>query len=367
MRKFAFYIIFVFVAISSCRKEIYPPSTEGIPIFKMSGTLDGQPFNLNAGQNGLYLNSSVVQNSFGVYELRSDFNQLGCVGCPPVMSILVNDNEVMEFGTPCTPDVLTEGSLPLAEQDNSSNYLSLNFNTPNQPGNIFSWNFGDGSQDTGHDPHHEFSAPGTYNVTLNISNGPGLNDDVIITQSVLVGAPTYLSAPFEIHNLQGDNWEFDYPNNLSPGLQITSWTINGVEYFGNNLNFNSDGQLNVCLNFYNSIANEAGSYCVAFDGDESGQVNGFLNYQWEAQDLNIGKLQMMYHKNGETYTSLTSLNQGIGAGLQILSVADYSERIDGRIAKKVQVEFSLWMVNISNPTDVIRFENVSAILGFAYE
>ncbi len=367
MRKIAILSFLVVTVFFSCRKEQYPLSAEGIPVFIMSGILDGQPFSLNAGQNGIYLNSDAVQNNFGVYELRCNFNQTGCQGCPPAMSILVYDNEVLEFLTPCTPDVLTEGNLPFAQFDNTSNYLEVNFNTPNQPGNNFNWNFGDGNQAVGHNPHHVFSAPGTYTVSLEILNDPGSNDDVNITQSVLIGVSTFLSKPFEIHNLPGENWEFEYPNNLPPGLQITSWTINGNEYFGNDLNFNSDDHLIVCLNYYNSIVEESGFYCVEFNGNTFSQVNGFFSYQFEAQDLNIGKVEMRYIKNGQTYSSLTALNQSPDATMQIISMSEYPEGIDGRSAKKVDVEFGLWMVNISNPSDVIRFENVSATLGFAYE
>jgi PKD repeat protein len=368
MKKYSVLFI-AFVVISSCKREEYPEPVVSVPQFKMTGTLNSQPFELSAGVNNIYLDANTVQNEFGVYELQSKFNDLSCSGCEPVLSILLNEIETLEPGTPCSGHVLENGPVFLATQDNTSDFLEVHFHAPNQPGNNYSWNFGDSSTGSGHDPNHIYSNPGTYEVTLTID---GDDDHSVITQSVIVGSSMFLSMPFQITNLPGgedeDEWELSYPNNLPYYLEITNWTINGEVYTGNHLHFEDNNTVEVCLHFHNSILNEDGYYCVEFDGASDEQINDFFSYQWEAQDLNIGKAEFRYRNNaGEIFTSITSLNNNSNSTIQITSVEDYTAGIDGSSAKKVNAKFSLWMVNVIDPTDIIHFENVSATLGFVLE
>ncbi|MBX7050824.1 MAG: PKD domain-containing protein [Flavobacteriales bacterium] len=362
-------ILIGILLITSCKRESYPDAVESVPVFKMSGSLNGAPFSLAAGQNDIYMNSSAIQNEFGVYELKCEFDQVSCSSCSPVFSLLINDNETTEPGAPCTPDVLDTGQLPLVISSNTSDFLELEFHVPNDPGYEYSWDFGDGNTAGDvHNPVHTFPNPGTYIVTAMLEDESPSNHDVIIQQSVLVGNSMFLSRPFNIQNMPGDDWKFSYnESQIQSYLHVDGWEINGNTYFGSEVEIDFEGQIEARLNFTNITLGITGFYQVTFDGDDSGQVPDLFTYQWEAQDLNIGKVEFSYtNANGVQYTSRTPLNQSPDSFLEITAVSNYDEEINGHPAKKVEAIFSLKMVNIDDPDDVIEFENVEAELGFVY-
>ena len=363
------YISALIVLLSACKRESYPENVVGDPVFKMEGMLNGAPFSLAAGQNGLYMNAAAIQNEFGVYELNCAFENITCSTCSPVFAILINDSETSEPGAPCTPDVLETGQLPLVISSNSSDFLELEFHVPNDPGYIYSWDFGDGNTAGDvHNPEHTFPNPGTYLVTVTLEDESPSNHDVIIEQTVLVGNSMFLSKPFNVQNLAGDEWKFSYnESQLPPYLQVDGWLINGNTYSGIEVEIEFDDQVEAQLNYTNTALGESGYYKISFDGEDNGQVPDLFTYQWEAQDLNIGKIEFSYtDNNGHQYTSKTPLNQNVDSYMEITDVSDYPDGLNGRPAKKVNAIFTLKMVNILDPDDIIEFENVVAELGFAY-
>ncbi len=365
MKKYLY--ILIILSIASCKKQTYPESTSEVPVFKMAGTLNGAPFSFAAGQQGVYMSSDAIQNDFGVYELNCRFLETDCAGCAPIMDFLITNNQAQQQGEACDPDALEIGEIPLATQTNSSDFLEIHFHAPDQPGNNYEWDFGDSQTGSGDNPHHEYDEPGLYVVTLQSENGSGSDDDVIIRQQILAGTPEYISMPFNILNLPEEEWEFVY-GILPPNLEVVSWTVNGNDYYGNNLHFEGEDEINVCLNFINTSLNQTGFYCVEFHGENNGQVNDFFSYQWEAQVMNFGKAECRYRNaSGEIYTSVTELNQSPDSFIQIQSVEDYEDGLDGSNAKKVLASFNLWMINTTNPDDIIHFENVTTTLGFAVE
>ena len=96
-----------------------------------------------------------------------------------------------------------------------------NTSTTNPSGQTISsyqWSFGDGTSSTVQSPSHTYSQPGTYQVTLTVSNGSGLCTDQI-TKTVTVNAiPT---ASFTATTVcQGDATQF---TSTSTGDQINSY------------------------------------------------------------------------------------------------------------------------------------------------
>lgn len=365
------FVIFLALAAGSCKREPYPEAIVDEPIFKMSGTLNGSAFSLAAGQNDLYMDASSIQNEFGVYELTCNFEKVSCSSCDPIFSFLINDSETSPQGAPCTPDVLESGQIPLVINSNSSDFLELNFNLPNLPMDYeISWNFGDGNTaGNDHNLDHIYQSSGTYVVTVFLEDESPSGNDVTIRQSIKVGSSMFLSKPFDVQNLPGDGWKFYYnESQIQPYLHVDGWEINGNSYSGNMIEIDSDDVIVARLNFTNTILNETGFYEITFDGDENGQIPDLFFYNWEAQDLNIGKIELVYTSNeGQRYSSMTPLNNAPDSFFEILEVLDYENGISGKAAKKVDVLFTLKMINVDEPTDVITFENVNAELGFVYE
>ena len=92
----------------------------------------------------------------------------------------------------------------------------------------YSWNFGDGSTATGVSRYHQFTAPGTYTVTLTVTDDGGLTNS--ITQTVQVTAPN--QAPTAAFNYSPTNpgvgaWvRFDASSSADPDGSITAYSWN---------------------------------------------------------------------------------------------------------------------------------------------
>ena len=56
-----------------------------------------------------------------------------------------------------------------------------------------SWNFGDGESSTAQNPPHTYAAAGTYTVSLRVTDGAGLKDDIVRSVTVSVAAPATMT------------------------------------------------------------------------------------------------------------------------------------------------------------------------------
>lgn len=70
----------------------------------------------------------------------------------------------------------------------------FNASTSTVNGGTYSWNFGDGSTATGLTPTHAFGAPGTYTVTLRVTNPQGQSAATSRTVTVAATSPTVSSS-----------------------------------------------------------------------------------------------------------------------------------------------------------------------------
>ncbi len=83
----------------------------------------------------------------------------------------------------------TGGQAPIANFSHTVNGNTVNFNNSSQHGQSYQWNFGDGSTSAELSPSHQYAGPGTYQVTLAVSNQCGTQQS---SQSVTVQSTTSL-------------------------------------------------------------------------------------------------------------------------------------------------------------------------------
>ena len=62
--------------------------------------------------------------------------------------------------------------VPMADFSYTADSLTVLFQNQSQGALSYLWEFGDGSSNTGENPQHAYPAPGVYEVTLTVSNGP---------------------------------------------------------------------------------------------------------------------------------------------------------------------------------------------------
>ena len=60
------------------------------------------------------------------------------------------------------------------------------------------WDFGDGNTGTGATASHTYNTPGTFDVTLTVTDSCGYSDDVTVAEAVTIGQiNVYLPAIFK--------------------------------------------------------------------------------------------------------------------------------------------------------------------------
>ena len=120
-----------------------------------------------------------------------------------------------------------------------SNQL-VNFSNTSSGGNIYYWDFGDGTSSTAeHPPAHSYPLPGTYTVVLTVSNGAtefmetpcGCTDTATAIITVLADTgPTITSLNCKEMLCPRDTITYF----VSPGCAPYNWTVNGGTIIANN-------------------------------------------------------------------------------------------------------------------------------------
>ncbi|WP_298741375.1 PKD domain-containing protein [uncultured Chitinophaga sp.] len=160
---------------------------------------DGSPRSTAARPSHIY-------NNAGVYPVVLNYTTTrGCKGTASTSEpVRIYEKPVPDFSSPEAPQICGNNQV--------------HFNATTNIGQNFSWNFGDGTRGHGQHTTHSYRAPGTYSVTLTVSNNG-------CTESIT--KPAYITAvnPFPRFSMQDINCDqrttisFD---EHSPG-DISSW------------------------------------------------------------------------------------------------------------------------------------------------
>ncbi len=142
--------------------------------------VDGWDWSFGDGGSSSAQNPSYSYASAGTYAVSltaSSSSQACSDGETKLAYVTVGDVPVANFsGSP------TSGNAPL-----SVNFTDLSSGSPT----AWSWTFGDGGSSNSQDPSHGYGSPGTYTVTLNVSNACGADGETkvgYITVNEVVGA-----------------------------------------------------------------------------------------------------------------------------------------------------------------------------------
>ena len=154
----------------------------------------------------------VCLSSYGVYLMADDF------------AVTVNlETPEIESDFSLTPET---GSAPLAVQ-----FTDLSLGNPNN----WYWSFGDGNTSTLQNPSHVFQDPGTYEVTLTVSNDTDSDTSPPKLVEVLTPVEIYLSESFE--SGLPDGWTIIDNNGETFEISNSDDDINFLKrLFGSNAN-----------------------------------------------------------------------------------------------------------------------------------
>lgn len=152
----------------------------------------GAPINSNISAVGTYTYMLIVTNPAGT--------------CSDTATVVVRIHPVPTAGFSFTPNNACAGT----------NVAFTNTSTGTTAGTTYLWNFGDGFTSTATNPTHAYTAGGTFNVTLTVTNGPGCT-------STFVLPVTALAIP--VPSIIGDDGDGNTTNCLLPADPTTSETV----------------------------------------------------------------------------------------------------------------------------------------------
>jgi PKD repeat protein len=204
--------------------------------------------------------------SVGTHTLHVDFTPTDAVNYTNAtadVTISVSGNRFIPTAN-FTADV-TSGPAP----------LSVEFTDSSENATAWSWNFGDGQTSTVQNPIHKYNSPGTYTVSLNVSNADGYNISTksnlitvnsttpLVTDGLVVYYDGSLSGNSLLADLSGNN-------NTGYATSVTPWTnqLTGADYVNlNGVNSKIDVSNNAQTNVSSPISIEF-----------VGSINEFVKY-----------------------------------------------------------------------------------------
>ncbi|MEO1058216.1 MAG: PKD domain-containing protein, partial [Actinomycetota bacterium] len=158
------------------------------------------PLPIVAGEPAVFTDTSTDDGSivsrawdFGDGTTSTDINPSVTFGTPGTrtVTLIATDNDGLSRSTAQSVDVLARPTavfdLMQVPAGPGATVEFVDRSTDDAPITSWDWSFGDGATSTDRDPTHDYTAPGTYEVTLTVTDSGGLTDTSTIT--VVIGTP----------------------------------------------------------------------------------------------------------------------------------------------------------------------------------
>jgi len=241
-----------------------------------------------------------------------------------------------------TPPVGDAGPDQTVDEDTS---VTFNGGSSDNVGVVsYQWNFGDGSTASGITTSHTYSTPGTYTVTLTVTDGAGLSDSDTLIMTVRDTTPPVVEAgPDQTVNEDTSVTFNGGGSNDNAGIVSYQWNF-GDGGTGNGITvshtYSTPGTYTVTLTVDDAAGNgpvsdtltvtvldvtppvgDAGpdqtvdeDTSVTFDGGGSSDNVGIVSYQWNFGDGGTGSgiINSHIYSTPGTYTVTLTVTDGAG-------------------------------------------------------
>jgi PKD repeat protein len=179
------YIGLILILIfESCKTIDDPVITIEDPVFRVVGTVNNQPLEIQAGIDNYIMETSYTYDiEKGVFDFKGSLQQSGCVNCPSSLFITIRNYTQ----SPVDQSVVIDSAFvtdyySIRTSDDSPTSFKLNFQGQNF-GNAAThfWNFGDGNSGSDEDEEYIYNHPGEYTVLYKAAYAGGCVDSIVNT------------------------------------------------------------------------------------------------------------------------------------------------------------------------------------------
>ena len=347
--------------LTSCERKQLPEPVIEEPDFKLNGTINGNPFSMIAGENNMQADAHVFQDAFGVFHYESALETSNCSDCSGALRIHCTSTQAYSNGeTPTEFADIYSGGKPLLTSEPAQNFMGIQLSASAlNPGEFF-WMI-DGFQNfTTPVLEYEFDIPGLHQVILQTTLPSAC--EVIIAQTIFAGSPEPCAVPFEVIDLGGNVFQAAINQDMPEGLTLIAWNFDGAIVEGNQTTMAAPLaplSPHFIEAYFVNAQGTSGSYSFSWFSDGIGDcVQSFdWNYLSPAPELN--RISVSYvSPDGKSYSSITDMNNDPSSFFQFNDIAAYDLSIDELPTRMVNLEFSLYLVNEDDPTDILWMENV---------
>lgn len=363
-----------------CSKRELPANQIGEVQFMFDGTIGAEPVVYQAGVNGLYMYSGFFKDSQGLWTLKTQFAQQGCVNCDSFLSFELKDVAVSNdstlsgtvfdiFGS--TGGVFDSYSLDSIEQtlQTETFFFSADFT----PGNHY-WYFDDGSIDSGTYVTKNFQTLGMKNVrhvveylgnTDSLSNSFNADLQSLCRPHFSISTDT-LTHQVVVQSLAGgfSSFSWDFGNGTFTNTQTSGAAYNLPGLYTVTLTASSPS---CSLMTYKQKANFTGNpyYPVANFG-YGANLNTITSF---VPRLNTSAFIISLKREGKVYHSYKKLKDIDQSGNPVFTaevVEGYIKNEKGNNTVKVKGRIDTWLYNEINPNDSIKITSNKLTIAAAY-
>lgn len=348
-----FILTFGLVLFSSCTKNQIQVPVENEPVFTIDGTLGGEAFNLTAGDNNAYMETSTeLSNGVRVFSGNLTDGETS-------IEIGIFDGNIDNPNHAAEADLINV-PLKFARQP-SDPLLVLSKDVLNQYQNIESIKWFINGSSAGSD-YAYIMEPGKYDVCAIISflGSGGMTAE--LCDEIIVGYERSANCSID-YNISQNQLEASI-NSIGANVTSVEWFLDNV-FIGNNLSlYDSIDQdfhvLTARVTFDNQVVREKSClinglnpmYCVQdFSIFELTSASNFANQDY--------KLRLNITKNGLNYRSIHANNEN--STVTLLNLEYYDENANGNKVYKATVQVQAIVMEMS--TEKLIPINFIATLG----
>ncbi len=370
MKNYLVFILFLFLA--SCKKNDDPAPVSEQPVFKVVGTVGGQPLNIQAGVNDyIMFTDFTFDNSSSVFEFNGSLRKYNCASCPNSLSIKIrNYTQTLSSQTIVPDSAFTRNFYTIKSTSGNATKYTFTFKSQLGAGTVqeYYWDFGDGTTGNTDSMQHTYMHPGIYPVTLKVLFQNGCSDS--LTNVFRIGVPgSVCRSRFDMF-IAGNTIT---TSNMSVGVgTLTYYWDFGDGTFSTQENpqhvYSASGVYKITLIVTDSENHVSEFSRKVFTVPQITCMVSYLYPNWvpmsNAAALSNAIIEWT-DNNGVLYSSENGA-QADNSYFKINSVEDYANNSNGEKVKKLGVQFHCRLYN-SSQAAYVDIDVIEAAIGVAYK
>jgi hypothetical protein len=358
----------LFLATACHKKTLLPETAIADPVFYLDAKVNGVPVNIQAGEAGYFMHSSVLQDSNDIYVFKGDLNGTCASTCGYSLSVLINDNKVSEQGARTQVDgAIQTGLYNLLHTSAFPTEQDLSF-VPREgysSTNSYSW------QIVTEKGVVATSTSYSFTTSLKLATQYTVNYQFEDASGVCSGAHSNVYRPGSAFrtwmNMNKNGSEVKLTAFTDePGIYTYLWELgDGTTVTGKEIQhqYNKQDKYRVKLTTTDAKNNTSVCYYQINTNPAGCESNFHAKYS----SIDYSKVLrtitfILRDPSGATYSSLDAPLVN-GSFAEILSVEDYQPNASGQATKKIKLRFNC---KLKGDTGDVQIEDATAVIAVAY-